>query len=120
MNSFSVDRFLAYISSAIIFTSLAYAASTRIALAQTPSPEETRGNGATELEINGQSPSISAPSTSPTPPKDSGVDMNETAPSWKVQEEELQREQEDSPPDSPPPGSVTPDQDSPDQIKVPL
>lgn len=121
--SFACTVFAAFLTFLLPSTILSH-----VALAQTPANQvtesETTEDGATDLEIDGQPPSVSAPLTSPTSREEVEIDVHQRGSSWGQQEGELQQEQEQeeeySLPDAPPPGSVTPQQDSPDQIEVPL
>ena len=124
MNTSFTDRcvvHIAFVSTPIALTCvvLSCAILSHHALAQTPSP-----NGAAELELNGQPPSISEPPASPAPlvPEEIEIDVHQGTSSQE--EQDLQQEQEQSAPeniDQPdlPAGNETPEQDSPDQLEIP-
>lgn len=120
MNTPFTGRCIASIAFVAIPTALSCAILSYDALAQTPSP-----NGAADLELNGQPPSISEPPASPAPiaPEEIEIDIHQGTPARE--EQDLQQEQEQSVPeniDQPdlPAGNDTPEQDSPDQLEIPL
>jgi len=124
MNISFTDRCVTHITFVAISTALSYvvlscAILSQDALAQPPSP-----NGAADLELNEQPPSISEPPASPTllVPEELEIDVHQGSP--EREEQDLQREQEQSVPeniDQPdlPAGNETPEQDSPDQLEIP-
>lgn len=81
-------------------------------------------NDASELEVDGQPPSVSAPTSSEPSDTPDQIDIDvQQRSTWNEQQQELQQEQEqevENAPDGPPSGSDAPGQDSPDRIEIPL
>lgn len=89
-----------------------------------PPPPNPSSNGAAELEVDGQPPSVSEPVDASVPDETEAVDVDvRQRTDWSGEEQMLQQDEDQNfeyAPDSTPPGSNTPGQDSPDQIEIPL
>ncbi len=124
MNTPTRNRRFAPLTFLAIPTLLCSAILSYDAFAEVPAPDPSP-DAASELEVDGQPPSISAPANSSVPsdtPDQIDIDVQQRS-SWEEQQQELQQGQQqdlDDDSEAPPSGSDAPGQDSPDQVEIPL